>query len=119
MTSLATACAGDRPAVETEPAFRPAPSDPDRGAEFATAYPGYLRTARLDRLRASEYGYLDDRGQVYLDYTGAGLPAGARLAEHTARIAANCFGNPHSENPASVASTDVDTFLALIETMRG
>lgn len=61
----------------------------------------------LDRLRASEYAYLDDRGHVYLDYTGAGLPARAQLAEHTARIAGNCFGNPHSENPASVASTDL------------
>jgi selenocysteine lyase/cysteine desulfurase len=74
---------------------------------FLSAYPGYLSTAVLDRLRATEYSYLDAGGHVYLDYTGAGLPAQAQLAAHAERIAGRCFGNPHSENPTSAESTDL------------
>jgi selenocysteine lyase/cysteine desulfurase len=67
----------------------------------------YQSTALLDRLRATEYSYLDAGGQVYLDYAGAGLPAQAQLAAHAERISGRCFGNPHSENPASAASTEL------------
>ena len=74
---------------------------------FVSAYPGYRGTALLDRLRATEYSYLDAGGHVYLDYTGAGLPAHAQLAAHAKRMRGGCFGNPHSENPASVASTEL------------
>jgi selenocysteine lyase/cysteine desulfurase len=74
---------------------------------FLSAYPGYRSTALLDRLRATEYSYLDAGGHVYLDYTGAGLPAQAQLAAHAERIQGGCFGNPHSENPASAASTEL------------
>ena len=74
---------------------------------FLSAYPGYRRTALLDRLRASEYSYLDAGGHVYLDYTGAGLPAQAQLAAHAERVRGGCFGNPHSENPTSAASTEL------------
>jgi selenocysteine lyase/cysteine desulfurase len=74
---------------------------------FWSAYPGYRSTALLDQLRAAEYSYLDAGGQVYLDYTGAGLPARAQLAAHAERIRGRCFGNPHSENPASAASTEL------------
>ena len=56
------------------------------------------------RLRAEEYGYLDRKGHVYLDHTGAGLPAESQIAAHAARITADCFGNPHSENPTAAAS---------------
>jgi hypothetical protein len=52
-------------------------------ASFRAAYPGY-----------------DDT-----DYTGAGLPAQAQLSAHAARLNGRCFGNPHSENPTSAAST--------------
>jgi len=82
----------------------------DRRAEppaFAAAYPGYRSTALLDRLRATEYSYLDAGGHVYLDYTGAGLPARAQLAAHAERIRGSCFGNPHSDSPASAASTEL------------
>jgi selenocysteine lyase/cysteine desulfurase len=61
----------------------------------------------LDRLRADEYSYLDAAGHVYLDYAGAGLPAQGQLAEHAERVRGRCFGNPHSENPASTASTEL------------
>jgi selenocysteine lyase/cysteine desulfurase len=63
--------------------------------------------AVFDKLRASEYGYLDDTGQVYLDYTGAGLAARSQLRAHLARISGGCYGNPHSENPTSSASTEL------------
>ncbi|HEY6296616.1 MAG TPA: aminotransferase class V-fold PLP-dependent enzyme, partial [Streptosporangiaceae bacterium] len=73
--------------------------------EFLAAYPDYAATSRLDELRATEYAYLDAGGHVYLDYTGAGLTADAQLRAHTERLRSGCFGNPHSENPASMAST--------------
>ncbi|MGH3260254.1 MAG: aminotransferase class V-fold PLP-dependent enzyme, partial [Streptosporangiaceae bacterium] len=73
--------------------------------EFLAAYPDYAATSRLDELRATEYAYLDAGGHVYLDYTGAGLAADAQLRAHTERLRSGCFGNPHSENPASMAST--------------
>ena len=74
---------------------------------FLSAYPGYRSTALLDRLRATEYSYLDAGGQVYLDYTGAGLPAQTQLTAHAERVRGRCFGNPHSENPTSGASTEL------------
>jgi selenocysteine lyase/cysteine desulfurase len=75
------------------------------GSLFLTAYPAYATTGGLDELRAREYGYLDARGHVYLDYTGAGLPSYAQLAAHADRLAEGCFGNPHSDNPTSSAAT--------------
>ena len=74
---------------------------------FLSAYPDYRSTALLDQLRATEYSYLDAGGHVYLDYTGAGLPAQAQLTAHTERVRGGCFGNPHSENPTSAASTEL------------
>jgi selenocysteine lyase/cysteine desulfurase len=74
---------------------------------FLSAYPGYQSTALLDRLRATEYAYLDAGGHVYLDYTGAGLPAQAQIRAHAERMRSRCFGNPHSENPTSAASTEL------------
>src|SRR5215472_13881194 len=73
--------------------------------DFHAAYPDYAATARLDDLRSSEYSYLDEGGHVYLDYTGAGLAARSQLAAHTTRLSSGCYGNPHSENPTSTAST--------------
>jgi selenocysteine lyase/cysteine desulfurase len=74
-------------------------------ADFRVAYPDYGETSKLDELRATEYSYLDESGHVYLDYTGAGLAARSQLRAHATRIGAGCFGNPHSENPTSSAST--------------
>ena len=64
-----------------------------------------MRPDRLDELRATEYGYLDRDGHVYLDYTGSGLAAESQLRAHATRLRGGLFGNPHSENPASTAST--------------
>jgi selenocysteine lyase/cysteine desulfurase len=97
------------PAVSAE-RTRPSGSDADglpALASFRAAYPGYDDTSALDGLRALEYWYLDANGQVYLDYTGAGLPAQAQLSAHAARLHGRCFGNPHSENPTSAASTEL------------
>jgi selenocysteine lyase/cysteine desulfurase len=74
-------------------------------SDFHAAYPGYAATSRLDDLRAAEYSYLDSGGHTYLDYTGAGLAADAQLRAHAERLRGTCFGNPHSENPTSSAST--------------
>jgi selenocysteine lyase/cysteine desulfurase len=80
---------------------------PPEPTGFLSAYPGYRSTVLLDRLRATEYSYLDAGGHTYLDYTGAGLPAQAQLAAHAERIRGGCFGNPHSDSPASAASTEL------------
>jgi selenocysteine lyase/cysteine desulfurase len=61
--------------------------------------------SRLDRLRDTEYGYLDDGGHIYLDYTGAGLPSQYQLRAHAMRVRAGAYGNPHSANPTSSMST--------------
>ncbi|RKS73637.1 selenocysteine lyase/cysteine desulfurase [Actinomadura pelletieri DSM 43383] len=66
---------------------------------------GYEDTRRLDELRATEYRHLDEHGQTYLDYTGSGVAAAAQLRAHVERLSGGCYGNPHSENPASSAST--------------
>src|SRR5215475_2168984 len=79
-------------------------SDP---TDFQAACPDYDRTAAFDALRATEYSYLDETGQLYLDYAGAGLPARAQLTEHAERLRSRCFGNPHSENPTSAASSEL------------
>ena len=44
-------------------------------------------TVDIDELRAREYPQLDRDGQVYLDYTGAGVMAQAQLRAHRARLA--------------------------------
>jgi selenocysteine lyase/cysteine desulfurase len=74
-------------------------------SDFHAAYPEYAATSLLDELRAREYAYLDAGEHVYLDYTGAGLPAASQIEAHAARLRADCYGNPHSGNPTSMAST--------------
>jgi selenocysteine lyase/cysteine desulfurase len=71
---------------------------------FQQAYPAY-DAARLDALRAHEYGRLDEQGHVYLDYTGGSLYAESQLREHLDLLRREVFGNPHSTNPTSCAAT--------------
>lgn len=75
-------------------------------ADFRRANPAYDGTTGLDDLRRQEYGRLDAAGLTYLDYTGAGLYAASQLREHHALLAANVFGNPHSESVPSRRMTD-------------
>jgi molybdenum cofactor sulfurtransferase len=53
---------------------------------FIAAWPAYETTAELDVLHATEYSRLDRLGQVYLDYTGAGLCASSQLCQHLVPI---------------------------------
>ncbi len=74
--------------------------------QFLSQYPEYAATGKIDRLRAVEYRRLDDQGQVYLDYTGGSLYAESQLVQHLAMLRSCVFGNPHSTNPTSSATTD-------------
>jgi selenocysteine lyase/cysteine desulfurase len=76
-------------------------------ADFTTRFPEYAATARLDELRATEYGRLDRQGQVYLDYTGAGLHADSQVRRHLELLNASVLGNPHSASPVSSQTTDL------------
>jgi molybdenum cofactor sulfurtransferase len=73
---------------------------------FLRAYPPYAGTRSLDVLRASEYGRLDRQGHVYLDYTGGGLYAETQIRRHLELLEGEVFGNPHSNNPTSLATTE-------------
>jgi selenocysteine lyase/cysteine desulfurase len=57
-------------------------------------------------IRRSEFGRLDAGGHAYLDYTGAALYAASQIEAQHSRLLAHVFGNPHSENPAALESTE-------------
>ena len=73
--------------------------------DFFAALPSYGRTYALDLLREQEFGRLDEHDHVYLDYTGGGLYPVSLVQEHAALLQSAILGNPHSQNPASLAST--------------
>jgi selenocysteine lyase/cysteine desulfurase len=56
-------------------------------------------------LREREFSRLDDTHHAYLDYTGSGLYGESQIRWHRDWLAARVLGNPHSENPASLAAT--------------
>lgn len=56
-------------------------------------------------LRAREFSRLARADQAYLDYTGSGLYGASQLEWHRDWLCERILGNPHSENPASLAST--------------
>jgi selenocysteine lyase/cysteine desulfurase len=74
-------------------------------AAFLDAHPEYASTGALDRLRASGYRRLDVHGEVYLDYTGAGLHADTQIRAHADLLNDAVFGNPHSASPTSAGMT--------------
>ena len=78
---------------------------------FATgASPAPRRDATSDSpfaaLRAREFSRLDAAGEAYLDFTGAALYAESHVQAHADRLRAAVLGNPHSDSPASLRSTD-------------
>lgn len=79
---------------------------------FLEKFPEYTATSSLDDLRAAEYSRLDQQGQIYLDYTGAGLYAASQVTRHMRLLMDGVYGNPHSSNPTSSAAT------ALVEEAR-
>jgi molybdenum cofactor sulfurtransferase len=79
----------------------------DAHAAFVRRHPEYADTARLDELRQTEFARLDRGGHVYLDYTGGGLYADSQLREHMRLLETGVYGNPHSVNPTSAASTEL------------
>jgi selenocysteine lyase/cysteine desulfurase len=86
------------------------PAAASTGAEevaFQAAHPDYAGTRALDELRRTDFARLEAAGAVYLDYTGAGLYADSQLREHVELLRENVFGNPHSQSPASSATTEL------------
>ncbi len=77
----------------------------DRFSAFMARCPDYASTVALDALRATEFGRLDGRNQVYLDYTGTGLYAASQLQQHLALLETQVLGNPHSASPSSTEMT--------------
>ena len=75
--------------------------------EFLAAFPEYAGTRALDALRAEDYQRLDAHGQVYLDYTGAGLYGESQVRRHADLLVSRVFGNPHSVNESSSAATQL------------
>ena len=62
-------------------------------------------TVTVAELRQREFSRLDARDEAYLDYTGSGLAFESHLRWHLELLRTEVFGNPHSENPPSLAST--------------
>jgi molybdenum cofactor sulfurtransferase len=82
---------------------------------FRQKYPTFESTHSLDELRSTDYARLDQKQQVYLDYTGGGLYAESQLRQHIELLSHNIFGNPHSTNPTSAAFADVYRFLQFVQ----
>jgi selenocysteine lyase/cysteine desulfurase len=79
---------------------------------FSVEFPHFDPDGSFGALRRREYGRLDAAGQVYLDYTGGSLHAASQLEAHLGLLQDSVLGNPHSNNPTSLAST------ALVERTR-
>jgi selenocysteine lyase/cysteine desulfurase len=61
----------------------------------------------FEDLRKREFARLDACGSAYLDYTGSALYAESHLRAHEQFLEHHVLGNPHSENPASIAATEI------------
>jgi selenocysteine lyase/cysteine desulfurase len=77
----------------------------DCTSQFIKQFPNYITTSALDELRQQDYARLDANHHVYLDYTGAGLYAESQVQAHHQLLSSEVYGNPHSSNPTSIAST--------------
>jgi selenocysteine lyase/cysteine desulfurase len=74
----------------------PAPAAPIAPADDA---------ALFRELRTREFARLDETAHAYLDYTGSALYPESLVTAHAALLREGVFGNPHSESPASRASS--------------
>ena len=73
--------------------------------EFVKANPVFETTRMLDDMRRTDYGRLERLAQVFLDYTAGGLYADSQIRDLTELLDGGVFGTPHSDNPASSATT--------------
>lgn len=96
----------DNSPTTTQPNFIPA-NLPSAFTDFLAQFPTFAAD-NLAQLRAKEYSRLDTHRHVYLDYTGGGLYADSQLESHMKILREGVFGNPHSSNPTSHASTELD-----------
>mmetsp|Transcript_71778 Transcript_71778/g.83439 ORF Transcript_71778/g.83439 Transcript_71778/m.83439 type:complete len:624 (-) Transcript_71778:162-2033(-) len=74
-------------------------------SRFQSAFRDYATTRHIDAIRAEEFGRLDAEGHVYLDYTGGSLYGQCQVDAVADYLSSGVFGNPHSTNPTSQAST--------------
>jgi selenocysteine lyase/cysteine desulfurase len=74
---------------------------------FRAAHQRFDPLGSLAALRRTEYSRLDDEDQVYLDYTGGGLHASSQVDAHAELLRTRVLGNPHSNNPTSLAATEL------------
>ncbi len=74
--------------------------------EFAADCAGFDLDA-VAELRRAGYERLDLDDQVYLDYTGGGLHASCQIDAHAELLRTRVLGNPHSNNPTSLAMTEL------------
>ena len=58
---------------------------------FLNEYPDYLLTSSIDNLRNNDYSILDQQGQVYLDFTGAGLYGESQVLSHANLLQESSF----------------------------
>jgi selenocysteine lyase/cysteine desulfurase len=96
------------PVTEPDAAGNRAPAAPslaEAEAAFRRHAPQFETTRALDDLRAADYARLDREGHIYLDYTGGGLYGESQVRAHLDLLLTRTFGNPHSSNPTSRAST--------------
>ena len=83
-------------------------SEPPHSADlFLASWPEFAPGGQVDELRTREFARLDADGHVYLDYTGAGLPAASQLHRHLDLLLGRVLGNPHSQNPTSQLATEL------------
>src|SRR6476620_2434718 len=66
-----------------------------------------LQNDYFSKLRRREFGRLDRTGHAYLDYTGSALYSERQIRAYTKLLENGVFGNPHSDNGPSKASTDL------------
>ncbi|XP_078166867.1 molybdenum cofactor sulfurase (LOS5) (ABA3) isoform X1 [Carex rostrata] len=73
--------------------------------EFGNNY-GYPDGPKsIDEIRATEFKRL--QGKVYLDHAGATLYSEKQMEEVTKDLLSNVYGNPHSQNDSSLATSDL------------
>ncbi|HEY1279412.1 MAG TPA: aminotransferase class V-fold PLP-dependent enzyme, partial [Acidimicrobiales bacterium] len=92
------------PPTPASPSYRP---DGFEAAEraFSARFPDFDPDGTFAALRQQEYGRLDATDQVYLDYTGGGIHAARQVDAHAELLRRTVLGNPHSNNPTSLAAT--------------